>query len=81
MTTFLVLWVIEAIRAKDIFEGLGSAAIMGTVGIVVGELVLFNVFIFFYNGFKPENRLSFSIYDKITAGLWFMIVFGLFNFI
>jgi len=81
LLSFLILWAIEAIHTKDIFGGLGSAVVMGTVGIVAGGLVLFNVFLFFYNVFKPGNKLSFSIYDKIIAGLWFMIIIEIFNFI
>jgi len=86
LLSFLILWIVEAIPAKGtietrIFWGLGSAVAMATVGIIVGGLVLFNVFLFFYNVFRPKNTLSFSIYDKIIAGLWFMIVIEIFNFI
>lgn len=81
LSSFLILWAVEAVRANDIIFGLGYAIVMGTVGIVVGGLVLFNVFLFFYNIFRPGNKLSFGVYDKITAGLWFMIIIELFNFI
>ena len=86
LISFLILWAIEAIQTKDVFEfavfkGLGSAVVMATVGIVVGGIVLFNVFLFFYNIFKPRNKLSFSVYDKIIAGLWFVIIIEIFNFI
>lgn len=86
LLSFLILWIVEASLAKGTFEirvasGLGSAVVASAVGIIVGGLVLFNVFLFFYNIFKPRNRLVFNGYDKLIAGLWLMIIIRIFNFI
>ena len=86
LLSFLALWAIEVIRAEGnieirILAGLGSAMVMAAVGIVVGGLVLFNIFLFFYNIFKPENKLSFDGNDKLITGLWFMIIVEIFRFI
>ena len=86
LLSFLILWAIEAIFARGTIEmrvasGLGSAVVASAVGIIVGGLVLFNIFLFFYNIFKPKNRLSFDGYDKLIAGLWLMIIIEIFRFI
>jgi len=86
LLSFLILWAIEAYGSTGSFEGrimsgLGSTIVSGLVGVIVGGFVLFNVFLFFYNIFQPSNKLSFGTYDKVIAGLWFMIVIELFRFI
>ena len=48
LISFLILWVVEGVSKKDIFEGLGSAIAMGAIGVVIGGLVLFNAFLFFH---------------------------------
>jgi len=81
LLSFLILWLIEAIRTDSIVYALGTTIGFATIGVIVGGLVLFNVFLFFYNILHPKNKLSFDGYDKVIAGLWSVIIVGIFNFI
>lgn len=93
LISFLILWLIVILKyaAKDNFDftyfllwigmALGYSAVAGIVGFVVGGFVLFNIFLFFYNVFRPDNRLSLSTYDRVTTGLSFMVIIELFSLI
>ena len=80
--SFIILWILEVFKSpyRDIYGGLGSALFYAIVwGIVVGGFVLFNIFLFLHNIFKPDNKLKFNIVDKIITGLWFLIIFRFFE--
>ncbi len=53
--------------------------IKGIIGIFIGGFILFNVFLFFYNVFKPSNTLKVGILDKVIIGIWLIIVTQIFN--
>lgn len=85
--SLLILWIVEIFRyAIDynfdfaffftwLIAGFGFSVATAIIGIILGGLVLFNIFLFIYNIFKPDNELSFDYIDKATAGVLFTIIF------
>ena len=53
--------------------------IKGFIGIFIGGFILFNIFLFFYNVFKPNNTLKVGILDKVIIGVWFIIATQIFK--
>lgn len=93
LSSFLILWMVVILKYATennfdfaylfgwIAEGLGYAIIWGAVGIIIVGGVAINIFLFFYNIFKPQNKLSFDTYKKITASLWLVIIDEIFGLI
>lgn len=89
--SILILWVVETFHFAQmsnfdfdffstwIFTGLGAAIWRAIVGIVLGGFVLFNIFLFICNILRPRKKLSFNYFDKMIAGTWLAIIFGLIN--
>jgi len=79
VSIFALLAVHIFIKGEDIAYAIGGMILEIAIGLVVGGLVLFNVLLFIYNIFKPENKLKFDIWDKFIAGIWVMIIFKFFS--
>ena len=76
-----VLLAVHVLQGENVASAIGGMIFEIAIGLVVGGLVLFNIFLFFFNIFRPDHELEFDIRDKLIAGIWVMIVlkiFGLF---
>lgn len=79
VSLFALLAVHVFIKGEDVAFAIGGMIWEIAMGLVVGGLVLFNIFLFIYNVFRPGNKLKFEIWDKFIAGIWIVIIFKLFS--
>jgi len=67
LSVFFLL-VVHILKGNHVATAIGEMFVEIIVGFIVGGVILFNVLLFFFNTFKPENNLNFDIKDKFTAG-------------
>jgi len=91
--SIFILWIVEIFHfaqmssfdfdffSRWIFAGLGVAIWRAIVGIVIGGFILFNIFLFVWNILRPRKKQLFNYFDKMIAGTWLAIIFGLINLV
>ena len=79
MLSIFALLIVHVLQGENVPFAIGGMVIEVAIGLVVGGLVLFNIFLFFFNIFRPDNKLKFDIVDKFIAGIWVMIILKIFS--
>ena len=79
ISIFALLAVHVFLKGEDVAYAIGGMIWEVAVGLIVGGLVLLNIFLFFYNISMPDTKLKFDVWDKLIAGIWIVIVLKIFN--
>ncbi len=79
--SIFALLIIHILKGEHVASAIGGMGVEVAIGFIFGGLVLFNIFLFFYNIFKPDHKSKFNIIDKSIAGIWVMIILKIFRII
>lgn len=74
-----VLIIVCALKEQNLIVGIGYAVASFFFGVILVGLVIMGLFMFFYNIFRPDNKIKLGIPERITAGLigailWTLII-------